>query len=101
GFGKHPHDNMEIISVVLDGEIGHRDSMGHEESIKTNEVQVMSAGTGIEHSEYNHLKDQPLNLLQIWLFPKRKDVEPRYDQRAFDPADRVNKLQMLVSPIDN
>lgn len=101
GFGKHPHDNMEIISVVLDGEIGHRDSMGHEESIKVNEVQVMSAGTGIEHSEYNHLKDHPLNLLQIWIFPKRKDVEPRYDQRAFNPDERVNQLQMLVSPIDN
>jgi redox-sensitive bicupin YhaK (pirin superfamily) len=101
GFGKHPHDNMEIISVVLEGEIGHKDSMGHEESIKANEVQVMSAGTGIEHSEYNHLKDQALNLLQIWIFPKRRDVEPRYDQRAFEPADRVNKLQMLVSPMDN
>jgi redox-sensitive bicupin YhaK (pirin superfamily) len=101
GFGKHPHDNMEIISVVLDGEIGHRDSMGHEESIKVNEVQVMSAGTGIEHSEYNHLKDHPLNLLQIWIFPKRRDVEPRYDQRAFDPKERENQLQMLVSPIDN
>jgi redox-sensitive bicupin YhaK (pirin superfamily) len=101
GFGKHPHDNMEIISVVLEGEIGHRDSMGHEESIKSNEVQVMSAGTGIEHSEYNHLKDHPLNLLQIWIFPKKKDVEPRYDQRAFSPEDRENKLQMLVSPIDN
>lgn len=101
GFGKHPHDNMEIISVVLDGEIGHRDSMGHEESIKTNEVQVMSAGTGVEHSEYNHLKDHALNLLQLWIFPKKKDVEPRYDQRAFSPEERVNKLQMLVSPIDN
>lgn len=100
GFGKHPHDNMEIISVILDGEIGHMDSMGHKESIKTNEVQVMSAGTGIEHSEYNHLKDHDLNLLQIWLFPKRRDVEPRYDQRAFDPADRKNRLQLLVSPID-
>ncbi len=101
GFGKHPHDNMEIISVVLDGEIGHRDSMGHEESIKANEVQVMSAGTGIEHSEYNHSKEQDLNLLQIWIFPKRRNVEPRYDQRAFEPADRLNKLQLLVSPIDN
>lgn len=101
GFGKHPHDNMEIISVILDGEIGHRDSMGHEESIKVNEVQVMSAGTGIEHSEYNHSKEHDLNLLQIWIFPKRRNVEPRYDQRAFEPADRQNKLQLLVSPIDN
>ncbi|MBL7720059.1 MAG: pirin family protein [Flavipsychrobacter sp.] len=101
GFGKHPHDNMEIISVVLDGEIGHKDSMGHEERIRVNEVQVMSAGTGIEHSEYNHLKDKDLNLLQIWIFPKRKDVEPRYDQRAFDPADRENRLQLQVSPIDS
>jgi redox-sensitive bicupin YhaK (pirin superfamily) len=92
---------MEIISVVLDGEIGHRDSMGHEESIKKNEVQVMSAGTGIEHSEYNHSKEQDLNLLQIWIFPKQRNVEPRYDQRAFEPADRENKLQMLVSPINN
>jgi redox-sensitive bicupin YhaK (pirin superfamily) len=101
GFGKHPHDNMEIISVILDGEIGHMDSMGHKESIKTNEVQVMSAGTGIEHSEYNHLKDHDLNLLQLWIFPKKRDVTPRYDQRAFEPADRQNILQTLVSPIDN
>jgi hypothetical protein len=101
GFGKHPHDNMEIISVILDGEIGHMDSMGHKESIKTNEVQVMSAGTGIEHSEYNHLKDHDLNLLQLWIFPKKRDVTPRYDQRAFEPADRQNVLQTLVSPIDN
>lgn len=101
GFGKHPHDNMEIISVILDGEIGHMDSMGHKESIKTNEVQVMSAGTGIEHSEYNHLKDRDLNLLQLWIFPKKRDVTPRYDQRAFEPADRQNILQTLVSPIDN
>lgn len=101
GFGKHPHDNMEIISVVLDGALEHEDSMGHKEAILTNEVQVMSAGTGIVHSEYNHHKDQDVNLLQIWIFPDKEGVTPRYDQRKFNPEERINTLQTLVSPIDN
>lgn len=101
GFGKHPHDNMEIITVVLDGALEHKDSMGHTQAIHPNEVQVMSAGTGVFHSEYNHNRDKKVNLLQLWIFPDKRNVEPRYGQTFFAPEDRVNKLQMLVSPIDN
>lgn len=101
GFGKHPHDNMEIITIVLDGALEHKDSMGHTESIHPNEVQVMSAGTGLMHSEYNHNKDQDVRLFQIWIFPDQHSVTPRYEQRVFDPAARLNKLQPLVSPIYN
>lgn len=99
GFGKHPHDNMEIITVVLEGSLEHKDSMGHTEAIYPNEVQVMSAGTGIFHSEYNHDDTEHVNLLQLWIFPDKKNVQPRYDQTYFEPAERVNKLQKLVSPI--
>jgi redox-sensitive bicupin YhaK (pirin superfamily) len=101
GFGKHPHDNMEIITVVLDGALEHQDNMGHTEAIQENEVQVMSAGTGVVHSEYNHNKNKDVNLMQLWIFPNKQDVAPRYDQRKFDPKERINKLQALVSPIDN
>lgn len=101
GFGKHPHDNMEIITIVLDGALEHKDSMGHTQAIHPDEVQVMSAGTGVFHSEYNHNKDKPVNLLQTWLFPNKKNVEPRYDQRVFPAAERVNQWQAIVSPIDN
>lgn len=100
GFGKHPHDNMEIITVVLDGALEHKDSMGHTQALYPNEVQVMSAGTGVQHSEYNHSRDQNVNVLQLWIFPDKKNVEPRYGQTVFDPSERVNKLQTLVSPID-
>lgn len=101
GFGKHPHDNMEIITIVLDGVLAHTDSMGHERTLQPNEVQVMSAGTGVYHSEYNHLPDEAVNLLQLWIFPNKKHVEPRYGQTTFDPAARVNQWQTLVSPIDD
>ena len=100
GFGKHPHDNMEIITIVLDGELAHKDSMGHVQTIVPNEVQVMSAGTGLMHSEYNHNQHASANLLQSWIFPDKKNVAPRYDQKTFAPEDRINKLQTLVSPID-
>ncbi len=100
GFGKHPHDNMEIITIVLDGELAHKDSMGHTQTIVPNEVQVMSAGTGVTHSEYNHSADKAVNLLQTWIFPDKRNVAPRYDQRAFAPEERLNKLQTIVSPID-
>ncbi len=100
GFGKHPHDNMEIITVVLDGALEHKDSMGHTQALYPNEVQVMSAGTGVQHSEYNHSREQNVNVLQLWIFPDKKNVAPRYGQTVFDPAERVNKLQTLVSPID-
>lgn len=101
GFGKHPHDNMEIITIILDGTLAHKDSMGHEQTIVPGEVQVMSAGSGVQHSEYNHDPHNRVNLLQTWIFPNKRNVEPRYDQRAFDEADRRNQLQMLVSPMGN
>lgn len=100
GFGKHPHDNMEIITIVLDGALEHKDSMGHTQAIHPNEVQVMSAGTGVFHSEYNHNRDKQVNLLQLWIFPDKRNVEPRYDQKLFPAEERLNKLQKLVSSID-
>lgn len=98
GFGTHPHDNMEIISIPLYGDLEHKDSMGHTEVIRPGEVQVMSAGTGILHSEYNSNPDRPVNFFQIWVFPNKKNVEPRYDQRAFDFIHSKNKLVQIVSP---
>ena len=100
GFDRHPHDNMEIVTVVLEGEIEHKDSMGHTMVIRPDEVQVMSAGSGIFHSEYNKNQDVPLGLLQIWVFPKEKNITPRYDQKKFDQAGRQNRWQLLVSPDD-
>lgn len=100
GFGKHPHDNMEIVSIPLSGSLEHNDDTGRHEIIKTNDVQIMSAGTGIAHSEYNASKTEPVNFLQIWLFPKVIDIAPRYDQKTFNPEDRVNQLQTVVAPDD-
>ena len=101
GFGKHPHDNMEIITIVLDGKLEHKDSMGHTEQIVPNEVQVMSAGRGVIHSEYNPDPKKKTNLLQTWIFPNEQNVAARYDQKMFPAEDRVNTLQALVSPITN
>ena len=98
GFGKHPHDNMEIITIPLEGAIEHQDSMGHKEVIQSGDIQVMSAGTGIAHSEYNANKDKPLKLLQIWVIPRENNVSPRYGQATLRPEDRINKLQQIVSP---
>lgn len=98
GFGTHPHDNMEIISIPLSGDLEHKDSMGNTAVIRQHDVQIMSAGTGIYHSEYNKNKDKQVNFLQIWVFPKQRNISPRYDQRTFKPEDRVNKLQLVVSP---
>ena len=98
GFGTHPHDNMEIISIPLLGDLEHRDSMGNTAVIKQNDVQIMSAGTGIQHSEYNKNKDKKVNFLQIWVFPKVRNIKPHYDQKNFDPQRRENKLQLIVSP---
>lgn len=98
GFGTHPHDNMEIISIPLVGDLEHKDSMGNVSVIKHGDVQVMSAGTGITHSEYNKNKDQIGKFLQIWVFPNKKNVPPRYDQITLNIADRHNKLQQIVSP---
>lgn len=98
GFGTHPHDNMEIISIPLYGDLEHKDSMGHTEVIKTGEVQVMSAGSGITHSEYNANEDKPVNFFQIWVFPDTKNVKPRYDQKAFDFIHNKNRLVQIVEP---
>lgn len=97
GFGTHPHDNMEIITIPLTGELSHKDSMGNASTITNGEIQVMSAGTGIQHSEFNSGKTKT-NLLQIWVFPNKKNVTPRYDQKKLDPAARKNKLQTILSP---
>ncbi|MEI6060814.1 MAG: pirin family protein [Bacteroidota bacterium] len=98
GFGTHPHDNMEIISIPLEGDLEHKDSMGNIAVIKLGDVQVMSAGTGIRHSEYNKSKDSQVKFLQIWVFPNKRDVTPRYDQITLDIADRHNRFQQIVSP---
>ncbi len=98
GFGRHPHDNMEIVTIPLEGALEHQDSMGHKEVIKSGDIQVMSAGTGITHSEYNASSDKYVKLLQIWVFPKVKNVTPRYGQTSFRKEDRINKLQQIVSP---
>lgn len=98
GFGTHPHENMEIISIPLSGELRHDDSLGNTHFIRAGEVQLMSAGTGLTHSEFNASAEEPVNLLQIWVFPKRRDIDPRYDQRVFEAAGRHNRLQNIVSP---
>lgn len=98
GFGTHPHDNMEIISIPLEGDLEHQDSMGNKTVIKHGDIQVMSAGTGIKHSEYNKNKDRPVKFLQIWVIPNKRNVAPRYDQITLDLVDRRNKLQTVISP---
>lgn len=98
GFGMHPHDNMEIISIPLEGDLEHKDSMGNVGVIKQGDIQVMSAGTGVYHSEYNKNKDKRVKLLQIWLFPNKRNVTPRYDQITLNPEDKKNKFQQIISP---
>jgi redox-sensitive bicupin YhaK (pirin superfamily) len=98
GFGKHPHDNMEIISIPLEGDLEHKDSMGNVSVIKHGDIQVMSAGTGIFHSEFNKNSDRSGKFLQIWVIPNKKNVAPRYDQITLNIADRHNKLQQVLSP---
>jgi len=97
GFGKHPHDNMEIITIPLAGSLSHKDSMGHLQEIKENEVQVMSAGTGIFHSEFNASSIEECNLLQIWIYPNQHNIKPRYDQKTFYIEKAINQWQILVS----
>jgi redox-sensitive bicupin YhaK (pirin superfamily) len=98
GFGTHPHDNMEIISIPLSGDLHHNDSTGRDKIIKEHDVQIMSAGSGIQHSEVNANRDKEVKFLQIWVFPKEKNIEPRYDQKSFKPEDRVNQLLNVVAP---
>ena len=101
GFGRHPHDNMEIISIPLEGDLEHQDNMGTKQVIRKGDVQVMSAGTGIEHSEKNKNNDQQVKFLQIWVFPNKKNVSPRYDQKTFTEEEKKNKLVTIVSPLGN
>ncbi len=98
GFGKHPHDNMEIISIPLEGDLEHQDSMNNTTIIRKGDIQVMSAGTGVYHSEYNKNKDETVKFLQIWVFPNKKNVTPRYDQISLNIEERKNKLQQILSP---
>lgn len=98
GFGKHPHDNMEIISIPLEGDLEHQDNMGNETVIRQGDVQVMSAGTGVFHSEYNRNKDKEVKFLQIWLFPNKRNVTPRYDQISIREIEKKNELYQILSP---
>lgn len=100
GFGTHGHDNMEIVTIPLRGSLAHKDSLGSEGTITPGEVQIMSAGSGIQHSEFNASATEEVNLLQIWVFPKERNINPRYDQKRFDTAQRENRFQILVSPIE-
>ncbi len=97
-FHTHPHDNMEIVTIPLSGGVHHKDNTGGEGIIKAGDVQIMSAGSGVLHSEANASADDELNLFQVWVFPKEKNIKPRYDQRTFDVNDRTNNWQVVVSP---
>ncbi len=99
GFGAHPHENMEIISIPTSGDLEHADNMGNKQVIRQGDVQVMSAGTGVQHAEKNKNHDQPVKFFQIWVFPNKKNVQPRYDQKSFNEADKHNRLATIVSPL--
>lgn len=101
GFGTHPHDNMEIITIPLRGDLEHKDSMGNTEVIHEGEIQVMSAGTGVHHSEYNKNPDKEINLLQLWIFPNKRNVEPRYDQISIHSLHKKNEPFQILSPYPN
>ncbi len=98
GFGTHPHDNMEILTIPLEGDLKHEDSMGNSSIIKSGEVQVMSAGKGIKHSEFNPNDDKDVKLLQIWVYPKKQNVTPRYDQIKLDNEAMKNHMLQILSP---
>jgi redox-sensitive bicupin YhaK (pirin superfamily) len=101
GFGSHPHENMEIISIPLSGALHHRDNTGRNEIIKSGDVQIMSAGSGITHSEMNASTKEQVNFLQLWIFPKKENIQPRYEQKTFKVENRINKFQTVVSPEEN
>ena len=98
GFGTHPHDNMEIITIPLKGDLEHKDSMGNVGAINEGEIQVMSAGTGVYHSEYNKNQDKPINLLQLWVIPKTRNVKPRYDQKSLREYKKTNAFYQVLTP---
>ena len=100
GFGTHPHRNMEIISIPISGALSHTDSIGNKRSIEVGEVQVMSAGTGLKHSEFNDSKIDAVNFLQLWIIPEIENITPYYNQKIFEALERKNKFQVLVSPMD-
>ena len=97
GFGMHPHNDMEIITIILKGELQHKDNMGNGSVIRPGDVQVMSAGTGVMHSEFNPSSTEEVNLFQLWIFPKEKGIKPRYDQKTFDAKQRINSIQTVAS----
>ncbi len=99
GFGAHSHDNMEIVSIVLEGALEHKDSMGNHGIIPAGDIQRMSAGTGITHSEFNHSNTDVVHFLQIWVYPKERNIKPSYEQKSFSPESRKNKLLPVVSGI--
>ncbi len=101
GFGTHPHDNMEIISIPLSGALSHKDSMDNKRAITPQEVQAMSAGTGLTHSEFNDSSDEAVNFFQLWIIPDTRNVSPRYEQKNFDETQRVNQLQVLVESVNS
>ena len=100
GFGTHPHQNMEIISIPLEGALSHKDSLQNKRSIEVGEVQVISAGTGLTHSEFNDSKTKEVNFLQLWIIPEEQNVTPNYEQKFFDVSKRENNFQTVVSPQD-
>lgn len=100
GFGTHPHQDMEIISIPLKGALSHKDTMGNKRAIEVGEIQVMSAGTGLSHSEFNDSKTDEVNFLQLWIIPEELNVEPNYEQRAFSSEEKKNLLQIVVAPKD-
>jgi len=97
GFGMHPHNDMEIITIILQGALQHKDNMGNGSVIKPGDVQVMSAGSGVMHSEFNPSSDEAVNLFQLWIFPKEKNIKPRYDQKTFSVESRKNSIQTVAS----
>lgn len=97
GFGEHPHDNMEIVTYILSGTLAHKDSMGNVATIKPGEIQRMTAGSGLTHSEFNHSKEEPVHLMQIWFFPQTEDLQPGYEQKAFSEDERRDRLKLVVS----
>ena len=101
GFGMHPHNDMEIITIILSGALQHRDNMGNGSIIRPGDVQVMSAGTGVYHSEFNPSETEPTNLFQLWIFPKEKNIAPRYDQQSFAASARENRIQTVASGFRN